>query len=289
MGKSLTAEDIIERLRTKVGATWMGGTSESFQSGDGNTIVTGIATVWTPTVEILKKAAAAHHNFVLAMEPPFWHETGTVATEAIMGRTPEKLIDGSSNYAFKKKLVDDLQVTIWRFDENYRTLAANPRLNGLARTLGYKDHEDPAATKKLADTGAGVYELPEISLIDLAKNARERADAKALRVLGEPTASIRRVALLPGYMSDQDMMAMAALKDIDAVVCGESCEWEGFVYCEDWITAGWGKGLIMLGRAASEDPGQLALAEWMKSFVNEVPVTGYAVGEPFNYVPSHKA
>lgn len=276
-------------MRAQVGATWMGGTSESFQSGDGNAVVTGIATVWTPAVEVLKKAAAAHHNFILAMEPPYWQERGTVKTEAVMGRTPEKVIDDSPDYAFKKKLIDDLGVTIWRFNENYRALPANPRLNGLAQTLGYKPHEDAAATKKLVDIGAGVYELPETSLVDLAKNVRGRANAKALRVLGDPTASIRRVALLPGYMTDQDVMAMIASHDIDAVVCGESCEWEGFVYCEDWITAGWGKGLVMMGRAASEDPGQLALAEWIKGFVTEVPVTGYAVGEPFNYVPSHTA
>jgi putative NIF3 family GTP cyclohydrolase 1 type 2 len=289
MAAGLTANAVIEKLRGRVGASWMGGTSEFFQSGDGEATVTGIATMWTPSLAALQKAAAMKHNFIIAMEPPYWRETGTVKTEVSMGHPTDKALDASPAYQAKKKLIEDHGLVIWRFNENYAALAGNPRLNALARTLGYKQHEDAAATAKLANTGAGVYRIPEVSLMDLAESASQHANAKALRVLGDPGARIQSVALLPGYMEDADIMAMVHDRNVDAVVCGEACEWEAFVYAEDWITAGWGKGLIMLGRAASEDPGEQELASWMKSFVTEVPVTGIAVGEPFNYVPSHKA
>lgn len=289
MATDLTALAVIERLRQQVGATWLGGTSECIESGSQDTHLTGITTAWTPTIDVLHKAIATRHNLIISMEPPFWRETGTVKTETSMGSPSDAVLESSTAYRYKKKLIDDHQLVLWRFNENYRALPENPRLNALARTLGYKEHEDAPATKRLAAIGAGVYSVPETSLIALARQAGDHARARALRVLGNPAAIIRRIALLPGYMADADIMAMVHQRDIDAVVCGEACEWEAFVYAEDWITAGWGKGMIMLGRAASEDPGAQELASWIKSFVPEVPVTGLATGEPFNYVPSHKA
>jgi putative NIF3 family GTP cyclohydrolase 1 type 2 len=267
----------------------MGGTSEGFQCGDLNAKVTGIATAWTPTIEAVQKAISLHHNLMISMEPPFWHESGTVRTEVSMGAPSMKVLEANFVYQYKKKLIDENGLILWRFNENYKALPSNPRLNALAKTLGFKTHENLAATQKLAAHGAGVYTIPEISLADLAKKARDTTNAKALRVLGDPKEKVKNVALLPGYIEDQDIMAMVHDRNVDVVVCGEPCEWEAFEYAEDWITAGWGKGMIALGRAASEDPGAKELATWIGSFITDVPVTGIAVGEPFTYVPSHKA
>jgi len=288
MATSLTANAVVEKIRNQVSKTWMGGTSEGFQCGDPNGTVTGITTAWTPTIEVLQKAISLKHNLIISMEPPFWREAGTVITEVSMGTPSLKVLESSPVYQSKKKLIDDHGLILWRFNENYRALLSNLRLNALARTLGYKAHENPTATLKLAATGAGVYAIPEISLGDLAKKARETTNAKALRVLGDPKEKVKSVALLPGYIQNEDIMAMVHDRNVDVVVCGEPCEWEAFVYAEDWITAGWGKGMISLGRAASEDPGAQELATWIGSFLTNVPVTGIAVGEPFSYVPSHK-
>jgi putative NIF3 family GTP cyclohydrolase 1 type 2 len=289
MATRLTANAVVKRIRSQVSSAWMGGTSEGFQCGDPSAPVTGIATAWTPTIEALQKAISLKHNLIISMEPPFWFESGTVRTEVSMGTPSMKVLEASSVFQYKKKLIDDHGLILWRFNENYRALPSNPRLNALARTLGYKAHENPAATQKLVAIGAGVYAIPEISLEDLAKKASESANAKALRVLGGPNEKVNSVALMPGYIEDDHIMAMVHDRNVDVVVCGEACEWEAFEYAEDWITAGWGKGMIMLGRAVSEDPGAKELATWIRAFITDVPVTGIAIGEPFSYVPSHRA
>lgn len=286
---NLTADAVVEKIRGRVGDTWMEGSSEAFECGSPDVAVTGIATVWTPTIEALQKAISMKHNLIVSMEPPFWRENGTVKTEVSMGAPQPKVLEASSVYQYKKKLIDDHGLTIWRFNENYKALPSNPRLNALAQTLGYKGHEDAQATQKLIDVRAGIYAVPEVTLMDLAKKARDTANAKALRVVGDPNEKVKSIVLMPGYVTDQDIMAMVHDRNVDVVVCGEACEWEAFEYAEDWITAGWGKGMILLGRAASEDPGARELATWMRSFISDVPVTGIPVGEPFNYVPSHKA
>jgi len=287
MATNLTADAVIAKIRAKVGATWMGGTSETIEYGDGSAPVTGIATVWTPSIEVLKRAAAAKHNFIVAVEPPFWVEAGTVKTEATMGPPKHEQLVSSPAYQEKKKLMDDSGLVVWRFNENYAALPRNPRLNALASALGYKAHENAAATQKLADVGAGVYTLPETTLRELAQKASDARQARALRMLGDSDEKVKSIVLKPGYLTNADIMAMVHDRNVDVVVCGEACEWEAFEYAEDWITAGWGKGMIMLGRAVSEDPGAKELASWVKSIVPEVPVTGFEVGEPFNYIPSH--
>lgn len=289
MATNLTANTVVEKIRAQAAHNWMEGSSEGFEVGDGSATVTGIATVWTPSIDALRKAISLKHNLVISMEPPFWRENGTVKTEVSMGPPQLKAIEATSAYQYKKKLIDDNAITVFRFNENYKALPGNPRLTGLAKTLGYKVHENVEATQKLTDVGAGVYMIPEASLIDMAKNARDTAGAKALRVLGDPAAKVKSVVLLPGYMTNEQVMAMVHDHNVDAIVCGEACEWEAFEYAEDWITSGWGKGMVMLGRAVSEDPGSRELATWMKSFITDVPVTNIPVGEPFSYTPTHKA
>ena len=46
-------------------------------------------------------------------------------------------------------------------------------------------------------------------------------------------------------------------------------------------TAGQRKGLILIGHWVSEDQGMRLCADWLKSFVTEVPVKWIPAGDPF--------
>jgi len=54
----------------------------------------------------------------------------------------------------------------------------------------------------------------------------------------------------------------------------------------DSITAGNQKALILLGHVVSEQAGMLYCADWLRSFVSEVPIEFIATREPF-WFPSH--
>jgi hypothetical protein len=100
-----------------------------------------------------------------------------------------------------------------------------------------------------------------------------------LRVVGDPAAKIRRVAVLPGL---QPLSVLTArLPAADLIVIGESRDWEGAEYAGDTVAAGEKKGLIAIGRVVSEDPGMRACSDWMKTFIKEVPVQWISTGEPF--------
>jgi hypothetical protein len=49
----------------------------------------------------------------------------------------------------------------------------------------------------------------------------------------------------------------------------------------DAIHAGHRKGLLLVGRIVSEEPGMRACADWLKAFVREVAVRHIGAGDPY--------
>jgi hypothetical protein len=71
------------------------------------------------------------------------------------------------------------------------------------------------------------------------------------------------------------------LPNVDVIVAGEVREWESVEYARDTAFSGERKGLILLGRVVSEEPGMNICADWLKMFVAEVPVTHVSAGDPY--------
>ena len=72
---------------------------------------------------------------------------------------------------------------------------------------------------------------------------------------------------------------IANLPHADAMISGEPREWEVVPYIADTWAAGAGKGLIVVGRYVSEEPGMKACAAWLRSFVTDVPVEALPMGD----------
>jgi putative NIF3 family GTP cyclohydrolase 1 type 2 len=122
--------------------------------------------------------------------------------------------------------------------------------------------------------------VPETTLGALAADVKARSGARALRVVGDPSARVSRIQLGVGY-------ATPAVNnpDIDVVISGEQQENDGNLdspeYVLDAVALGINKGWIMLGHAISEEAGMLEMAQWIGRFVPEVPVQLVKAGEPF--------
>ena len=56
---------------------------------------------------------------------------------------------------------------------------------------------------------------------------------------------------------------------------------KGSNYAHDATASGRAKGVIVLGHAVSEEPGMEICAEWLKTFITQVPVELIKAGEPF--------
>jgi len=164
-----------------------------------------------------------------------------------------------------------------RVPERVRVLPGHPRLRtpnplamGLGEALGgteYRVAGDPAR-----------YEVPEMTLEALVYHVKEQLGSRGgIRVVGDSGTVVRSVALLPGSTPITAMLQ--TLPSVDAVIAGEVREWESVEYARDVVASGARKGMILIGRIVSEEPGMGACASWLRTFVSEVPVRHIAAGD----------
>jgi hypothetical protein len=88
---------------------------------------------------------------------------------------------------------------------------------------------------------------------------------------------VSRIALGPGYG------VPPLTSTFDVSVGGEAAESGGNAeYVLDAAAIGQQKGTIHLGHMLSEDFGMQEVADWLRTFVTDVPIEWVAAGEPFS-------
>lgn len=257
---ALTAQQVIDRIKQNVGVAWRTATIDTFKAGDPATVVTGIATTFMTTLDVLQRAAKARRNLVITHEPTFYSHTDVV----------EKLQDDPV-YQRKRDFIAQNHLVVWRFHDHWHLRKPDPVTTGLIQDLGWTKHLSPSDARQCV--------LPETTLGQLAEHVQRSMKSRALRVVGDPNAKVSRVVLYPG--ASNPIFAVKFHPDSDVFLGGESTEWEGGAYARDVITAGLRKGVIFLGHEVSEEPGMRVCADWLKTFIHEVPVDWISAEEPF--------
>ena len=249
----------MERIKSNLGVPWREGPTDTFKSGGPETTVRGITTTVMSTFDVLERAAKAERNMVITHEPTFW--TGGDDTRNFV-----------ADPLYKKKLqfIRDHNLVVWRFHDNLHARRPDMTAVGLADLLGW--------TKYASKDEQRVFLLPSTKLGDLAKDVERRTNVKTVRVIGDPNAAVSRAALMQGTAP---FHAATVLPNVDVIVAGEQREWEGVEYAFDFNSSGTPKGMILIGHWVSEEPGMKLCAEWLKTFITEVPIEWMPAGDPF--------
>lgn len=255
----LTAGEVVERIKANLGVPWRGGPTDTFKTGDIDTPVTGIATTVMSTFDVIKRAAAAGRNMVITHEPTFWR-----GNDDVQGFAADAV------YQQKLQFIRDNNIAIWRFHDHLHARRPDMSAVGLAEAMGWSTYQSPTEPR--------VWALPRTRLRDLARDIEQRLGLTAIRVIGDPELFVSRAGMMQGAAP---FHAATVVPNVDVVVAGEQREWEGVEYVSDANTAGQRKGMILIGHWVSEDPGMRLCADWIRSFVSEVPVEWIAAGDPF--------
>jgi hypothetical protein len=273
----LLVGDVANRLSKQFGPVWPATGALMFGAAEAE--VTGIAVTWTPTLDVLRHAAAKRQNLILSLEPPFWNG------KAPEGRSPGKAeLEPDPTYRLKRGFMDENRLNVLNVRDGWTRRAEDGQLRGLARTLGWEAYYRPKAGTPAWARGNNSFALATTSFGELAKQLKRQLNARAIRCIGDPAISVANVALTHGYFLVSDLEKVLVDSTVDVVVCGEPCEWEAAPYFMDLIASGQKKGMIMLGSQVSSDPGCGELAAWARGFINEVPVEWLPAGEPFQAV-----
>lgn len=257
---NLTAQAIVDRIQKNVGVPWKTPTRDVFKAGDPQTQIRGIATSVMCTFDVLQRAAKAGRNLIITHEPTFWNDqdlTGELTGDAV--------------YQAKTEFIRKNNIVIWRFHDHWHAKKPDAMLVGLGEALGWKGRQ--------ADDTYRTYNVPPTTLGVVANDLKHRLKDRAIRVIGNPETKIAKAAINPGSTSLQ--VVLNFMPQVDLFVAGEPREWEGPEYVQDAITAGQSKAMIMIGHEPSEDPGMKLCADWLRTFITEIPIEWVPAADPF--------
>jgi putative NIF3 family GTP cyclohydrolase 1 type 2 len=261
-GSVITAGEVIDRIKKNVGIPWREQTVDRIIAGNPDTPVKGIATTMMATLDVVQRAAAAGRNLVITHEPTFYSHPDTVDQ-----------IANDATYQFKLDFMRRNNMVSFHFHDHWHGHKPDGIAAGMARELGWEKNVDPQNPR--------LFTFAPVPLVRFARDMESRLKIRTMRVVGDPQMPVTRAVASWGYVSQFPGIPLLARPDIDVLIVGETREWEVVEYAQDMITSGKKKALILLGHVVSEQAGMKYCAEWLKTFVSEVPIEFIPAAEPF--------
>ena len=260
---TLTIQQAIDSVLSTVPGAPFPGTRDTVKLGDPSQPLRRIAVTFLASVEVIEQAIQLGANLIITHEPTFYNDRDEV-----------DFLDGNPVYAAKRRLIEESGLVIWRFHDTLHSMKPDPINVELIRALGWADYVLPGHSS--------VCRLPApMPLRELAQHVKTSLDASGLRVVGELDRPCQTVAVSPGSPGAKQQIMALAVPEMDVLVAGEIFEWETSEFARDARSQAAGKGLIVTGHAASEEPGMRWLAPWLEQRFPGVPATFIRTGSAF--------
>lgn len=258
----VTALQFVQRIREKTSLPTAAVMEDYIVAGDPTTPVTGIATTAIASLDCLNAAANSGRNLVVTLEPTFW------ADEDNLNR-----LEGNAEFKAKRDFIHAHNLVCFHLHDHWPIDGPNGIDVGMARELGWENHiVDQARPTR--------FKLPPTTLLELAKDLSARLNDRTMRIIGDPQLRVANVAATWGKASQLPTIHLLN-EPIDTVIVGYTHEWEAVEYVQDLISTGQKKSMILLGESRAEQAGMKYCAEWLKTFISEVPVEFIPVIEPY--------
>ena len=262
--KEYTVQDIIDLILKDIPGAPFKQTVDTIKSGSADAKVTGIVTTMFATVDVIKKAAEQKANFIIAHEPTFYNHTDDV------NWTGENAIVRQKQELLKKE-----GITVWRFHDQWHAHKPDGISYGVLKKTNWLQYNQNAEK---------VFSIPASSVKQIAEHLKTSLGIERVRLVGDPSSSCEKIALLPGAWGGQNQISTVEKEKPDLVIVGEVHEWETAEYIRDARELGSKISLIVLGHSVSEEPGMEWLVDWLQPKLEGIKVTHIASNNPFMFV-----
>jgi putative NIF3 family GTP cyclohydrolase 1 type 2 len=262
LSATLTAGEILNRMKQNVGGPWRDGGVDHFTVGGPDTAVRGVATVMMCSLDAMKDSLKAGCNFIITHEPTWWSHQ-----DRLDELQDDPLYKAKLAYATRNNLV------VYHMHDHWHALRPVDGIHvGTAAVLGW--------TQYMRKDSPRYYDLPPMTLLEMARHIQSRMNARTMRVIGDPAMRVSKM-----YASYGNFGGLSGAQildgDIDVMVIGEAQDWDLPMYAQDCISAGKKKAFIQIGHVLSEQWGMKYAAEWLGGFVKEVPCKFVPIIEPY--------
>ena len=248
-----TAASVIGSIISRTGARVIPKTVDVVKAGDPQTPVTGIVTCMFATMDVLKKAVAMNCNLIIAHEPLFYNHLDETAA-----------FSGDPVFLEKKKYIDDHKLVIWRFHDYIHSMKPDGINKGMAIKFGWE--------KYARDDQYNRFILPETTLGQLVSYLKNIFPGTYFNVIGDPSMKLTQVAFAAGAPGSGTHFFILRDKDAEVLIGGEVPQWETYEYIRDAVSQGKKKAAIFLGHIPSENAGMEYAAQWLRTFIKDIPV-----------------
>jgi putative NIF3 family GTP cyclohydrolase 1 type 2 len=260
--KTETAEQIIAAIIKNTGSNIIPNTVDVIKEGDPTIKVKGVITCMFATMDVLKQAVAKNCNLIIVHEPLYYNhmdETGKLQNDSV--------------YLEKRKYISDNKLVIWRFHDYIHTMRPDGIETGMITKLGWKNYLVKGTTNQ--------FVLPETTLQELLIRLKKVFPANAFYVIGRADMKLTRVRLAAGAPGSATHIRLLEQNNVDVVLAGEAQQWETYEYTRDAVDQGRKKAIIFLGHINSEEAGMDYCAQWLKTFLMNMPVLYVESGSSF--------
>lgn len=268
--RRITAREVVAEIQKQVGVEWKKETVDTFKAGNPDTAVTGIAVTMMATMDVLQRASAKGLNFVITHEPTFYAHLDT----------PEGMPESDPVWAEKRAFIEKHGMVVWRFHDHWHMRKPDGIEAGMVHALGWEKFQNTE--------NQYLFVLPETTVKQLAEELARKLESPVVRVVGDPEMKVTKVGFSPGAAGFQRETHALERDDVQALLVGETREWETVEYAADAVTQGRNKALIVIGHVPSEQAGMEECTRWLKGFMKQVHVEFVAAKEPFWTVAEKK-
>ncbi|HZG86306.1 Nif3-like dinuclear metal center hexameric protein [Paenibacillus sp.] len=253
----MRAGELIERCLLSQGLGAAGAaTVDGIVAGSPDTLVTGIAVTFLASQAALERSAALGANFVIAHEGLYYSH-----------RADGSIAAGGTVALAKNAWIEASGMVVYRYHDGIHRSLPDRITEGLIEALEWQPYVEEVRPE------ATVVRLPSMRLGDLASALKEKLALPYVRVAGDLNAACSRAGVAVGYRGGAAVaVPLFEERQVDVVIAGEGPEWETPEYVRDAVRQGKRKALILLGHAASEEPGMERLARRLQAADLGVPV-----------------
>lgn len=259
---SPTAREVIETIKSNLTCEWADRTVDTFKTGDPDSEVTGIATTFIVTMDVLKQAVSLNCNLIITHEPTFYNHLDAVDH-----------LKNDPVYQEKLKFIEKNGLVVFRFHDHWHRTQPDGIFKGMINKLEWQDYQ--------VGPDVLIFKFPESTVGEFAANLKEKFNDSPVRVIGDREMQFTEVGLSPGAPGYMNHVRMLERDDVEVLVAGEVPEWESITYVRDADGLNMKKAMILLGHVNSEEAGMEYLATWLKEITKNIPIYFVPAGDPF--------
>lgn len=260
----VTVGEVIDLFKKEVSHEMGADTVDTLKAGNRDIVVTGIVTTMFATIEVIRKAIALGANFIIAHEPTFYNH-----------RDETQWLENDEVYRYKADLLKQHNIAVWRNHDYIHSVTPDGVMEGVADQLEWKKYQEENQV---------IYNLPAITLKAMISHLKSKLHIQTVRYIGNLDQLCKKILLLPGAAGGTTQIKKISTMKPDVLVCGEIAEWETAEYVRDARAKGQQLSLVVLGHIASEEPGSVFMAQWLKEKFPQIKTSHIPAGNSLSFL-----